>query len=109
MQRNLIILATTIAVLGAAFGYGYHKGRVNQIEQYQKERQALQEELLDLNQTLQVKNAENLRLNREKQELIDELENEAITAQGSDGPGVGTTGGLQRLERRWSQSPTTAK
>lgn len=109
MQRNLIILGVTLAVLVAAFGYGYHKGRINQIEQYQEERQALQEELLDLNQDLQVKNAENLRLNREKQELINELENEAVTAEGSDGPGVGTTGGLQRLERRWSQSSTTAK
>ena len=106
-QRQLIVLAASVALLGAAFAYGYHKGTVNQIEKYEEDRQELQNELFDLNESLSVRNAEILRLNREKEGLINELENQAITAEGSAGPGVGTTGGLQRLERRWGPSTTS--
>ena len=106
-KRQLIMLGVTVALLGAAFAYGYHKGTVNQIQRFEEDRQELQNELLDLNETLSVRNAEILRLNREKEGLINELENQALTAEGSDGPGVATTGGLQRLERRWGPSPTS--
>ncbi|ACL81417.1 hypothetical protein [Sulfitobacter phage EE36phi1] len=58
MQRNLIILAATVALLGGAFAYGYHKGTVNQIEKYEEDRLELQNELLDLNESLSVRNAE---------------------------------------------------
>jgi len=109
MQRNLIILAATVALLGAAFVYGYHKGTVNQIAKFEEDRQELQDELLDLNETLSVKNAEILRLNREREVLVNELENQALTAEGSSAPGVATTGGLQRLERRWGPSPASSK
>lgn len=107
MQRNLIILVATVALLGAAFAYGYHKGTVNQIAKFEEDRQELQDELLDLNESLSVKNAEILRLNREREGLINELETQAINAEGSSAPGVATTGGLQRLERRWGPSPTS--
>lgn len=107
MKRNLIILAVTVAVLGAAFGYGVHKGTVWQVQKFEADRQALQDEILDLNLTLNERAAEILRLQQEREELVNELENEALTAEGSDGPGVATTGGLQRLERRWGSSPTS--
>ncbi|CBW47067.1 hypothetical protein [Roseovarius Plymouth podovirus 1] len=106
-QREIIILVATLSLLGGAFAYGYHKGTVNQIEQFEEDRQELQNDLLDLNETLSVKNAEILRLNREKEGLINELENQALTAEGSSGPGIATTGGLQRLEQRWGPSPTS--
>jgi hypothetical protein len=106
-QREIIILVATLSLLGGAFAYGYHKGTVNQIEKFEDDRQELQNDLLDLNETLSVKNAEILRLNREKEGLINELENQALTAEGSSAPGVATTGGLQRLERRWGPTPTS--
>lgn len=108
MKRNLIILAITVAVLGAAFGFGVHKGTVWQVQKFEADRQALQDEILDLNLTLNERAAELLRLQQEKEELINDLENQALTAEGSDGPGVATTGGLQRLERRWGPSPTSS-
>ena len=108
-QRQMIILAGTVALLGAAFAFGYHRGTVNQIEKFEEDRQELQDELLDLNEDLSIKNAEVLRLNREKEDLINDLENQAITAVGSDAPGVASTGGLQRLEKRWGPSPTSAE
>ncbi|UAT28915.1 hypothetical protein PP753_gp43 [Dinoroseobacter phage vB_DshP-R7L] len=105
-QREIIILVATLSLLGGAFAYGYHKGTVNQIEKFEEDRQELQNDLLDLNETLSVKNAEILRLNREKEGLINELENQALTAEGSSAPGIATTGGLQRLERRWGPVTT---
>lgn len=107
MSRQLTVLAALAVLIGAAFAFGYHKGTVHQIEQYEEDRQGLQDELLDLNEYLSVKNAEIHRLNREKEGLINELENQAVTAKGSDSPGVASTGGLQRLERRWGPSPTS--
>ena len=106
-QKYLIMLVTVLALTGGAFAYGYHKGTVNQVEKAVEAKQELQEELLDLNDDLMTKNAELLRLTREREGLIDELENQAITAEGSSAPGVFTTGGLQRLERRWGPSPTS--
>ena len=101
MKRNIIILVATLAVLGAAFGYGVHKGTVWQVQKFEEDRQALQDEILDLNLSLNERAAELERLKRANEELINDLENQALTAEGSDGPGVATTGGLQRLEQRW--------
>ena len=106
-QKYLIILVSIFALTGGAFVYGYTKGTTNEIKKAVEAKQALQEELLDLNDDLMAKNAEILRLTREREGLIDELENQAITADGSSAPGIATTGGLQRLERRWGSSPTT--
>lgn len=106
-QRDLILLGVTVALLGAAFAYGYHKGVVETKKNFEDKRIELQEEILDLNADLSVLNAKNLELAKEKEDLIDELENQATTAEGSSGPGIATTGGLQRLERRWGPSPTT--
>lgn len=108
MNRNVIILVATLAVLGAAFAYGVHKGTVWQTEKFEADRQALQDEILDLNLTLNQKAEEILVLERLRKDLIDDLENQALAAEGSDAPGVATTGGLRRLEQRWGPSPTTA-
>ena len=106
-QRQLIMLGVTVTLLGVSFAYGYHKGTVTQIRKAEKVRVKLQEDLLDLNDLLNVKNVKILQLNREKEGLINDLENQAITAKGSSASGVSTTGGLRRLERRWSSSPTS--
>lgn len=106
-QRELIILGISLAMIGGAFAYGVHKGTVWQVEKYQEEKVALQNEILDLNADLQLMNAEMLRLNRLREELINELETQALQADGASNPGVAATGGLQRLERRWSESPTS--
>lgn len=106
-QRELIVFGLTVALLGASFAYGYHKGVVASQKNFEDKRIELQEEILDLNANLSVLNIKNLKLAKEKEDLIDELENQATTAEGSSGPGIATTGGLQRLERRWGPSPTT--
>lgn len=107
-QRQLIMLVATVALLGAAFAYGYHKGTVNQIQKFEDDRQQLQNDILDLNVSLQERADEIRRLRTEKEGLINELENAALDAEGADAPGVAATGGLQRLEKRWGQSPASA-
>lgn len=107
MQRNLIILAVTITLLGGAFGYGVHKGTVWQVEKQEDNRVKLQNEIFDLNEDLSVKNAEILRLAKEREGLINELEQQALDAEGASNGGIATTGGLRRLERRWGPSPTS--
>lgn len=106
-QRNLIVLSISLTIIGGAFAYGVHKGTVWEIEKYQKEKIHLQNEILDLNADLQLMNAEMLRLNRLREELVNELEKQALEANGADNPGIGTTGGLYRLERRWGDHSTT--
>ncbi|ANJ20724.1 hypothetical protein RDp07_gp64 [Roseobacter phage RD-1410Ws-07] len=105
-QREIIILVGTLAIIGGAFAYGVHKGTVWQAERYAEEKAELQEEIFDLAEDLSERAAEIRRLQAERQELINELENEALNAEGADAPGVATTGGLRRLERRWGPSPT---
>lgn len=107
-QRQIIMLVATLAVLGAAFGYGYHKGSVNQIEKQAEIRQQLQQDVIDLEADLSVKAAEILALQIEREGLIDELEQAALNAEGAGAPGVATTGGLRRLERRWSTDSGTS-
>lgn len=103
MKQYLIMGLTALALLGGAFAYGYHKGAVNQIEKFEADRVKLQTEILDLNKDLSERSAEIVRLQREREGLINELENEAITAPGSSNPGVAATGGLRRLEERWGK------
>ncbi len=103
------MIVASLALLGGSFAFGFHRGTINEIKKAETQRVQLQEDLLDLNVDLSAKNAEILRLNKEREGLINELENEAVEAEGSSGPGVGTTGGLQRLERRWGKSITSPK
>ncbi len=97
------LAAVAIAVV-VIFGFGFLKGSTSEIRKQEKARIALQEEIFDLADDLSVKNAEILKLNQDKKDLIYDLEQEAISAKGSSGPGIATTGGLQRLERRWGKS-----
>lgn len=104
LQRGLIAGAVALAVIGGAFAYGIHKGTVWQVQRQEAERVRTQEEIFDLNEELLKKAAELAELENERRELINDLENQALTAEGSNGPGVGSTGGLRRLEQRWSSS-----
>ena len=106
-QIQIAAVLVCLAFVGGVFVYGYHKGTVNQIAKQLEAKQELQEQLFDLNEILFLKNAEILRMNQEREELVNELENQALSTKGSDAPGVSSTGGLQRLERRWGSSPTT--
>lgn len=103
LKTGLIAGAVVLAILGGAFAYGVHKGTVWQVQRQEDERTKTQEEIFDLNEELLNKAAELEQLKNERRELINDLENQALTAEGSNGPGVGTTGGLRRLEQRWSQ------
>ncbi len=94
-------IAAVAFIVASAFGFGYHKGTVNQVEKFEADRQQLQTDLLQLSDDLSAKNAEILRLSKEREELVNDLETQAYEAEGSSGPGVGSTGGLQRLEQRW--------
>lgn len=109
LKTGLIAGAVALAMLGGAFAYGVHKGTVWQVQRQEDERTKTQEEIFDLNEELLKKAAELEQLENERRELINDLENQALTAEGSNGPGVGTTGGLRRLEQRWSQSPVSAR
>lgn len=106
-QKELIAGVAVLALLGGTFAYGYHKGTVNQIEKFEEDRQELQTDLLDLADQIREKNSIILREQREKEDLINELEEQANSAVGSGNPGVSTTGGLQRLEKRWGSAPGT--
>ena len=94
--------------MGGAFAYGYHKGSLAELQKIAEKTAETQEELFDLADTVRQQTEELRRLQREKEELIDVLEEEATVAPGSNNPGVATTGGLQRLERRWGPSPGTS-
>jgi hypothetical protein len=100
-RRNLAIIGFTVTLISGAFAYGFHRGSLNQAEKYADERIQLQEDLIDLGERLSLRNAELLAAQTERQELIDDLEAQALSANGSDNPGVATTGGLQRLCDRW--------
>lgn len=107
MNKYLIAAGVSLLLLGGAFAFGYHKGTVNQIAKFESDRQELQNEILDLNLTLQERAEELRRLRTEKEDLINELENAALDAEGADAPGIAATGGLQRLEKRWGSGSTT--
>lgn len=109
IQQYLIMSGVALALLAGAFGYGVHKGTVWQVQRFEDDRQALQTEILDLNVDLQERSAELARLQREREELVNDLEQAAINAEGSSGPGIATTGGLQRLESRWGPSPASSE
>lgn len=96
------VAAIAIAVV-AIFGFGFLKGQDYANVKFEKARLALQDELFDLADDLSVLNAENLRLSKEREELIYDLETQALEAPGADNLGVSATGGLQRLNSRWGR------
>jgi hypothetical protein len=107
VQKYIILIMVALSLIGGAFAFGWNKGSTNEKRKAEESRQEIQEKILDLNKDLAEKNAAILKINREKEDLINDLENQALAAKGSDGPGVGSTGGLQRLERRWRSSTTS--
>ncbi len=105
MKTELITGIAALAFIGGAFAYGYHKGSVAEIQKIADKTAETQEELFDLADTVREQTEELRRLQREKEDLVNELEEQAIVAPGSSNPGIGSTGGLQRLEQRWGPSP----
>lgn len=97
-----------LALLGGAFTYGYFKGSAAELLKIAEKTAETQQELFDLGVDVREKTEELRRLQKEKEDLIHALEQEAIEAPGASKPGVAATGGLQRLERRWGPSPRTA-
>jgi septal ring factor EnvC (AmiA/AmiB activator) len=107
-QLQLIILVSALALMAGAFAYGYHKGSVAEIQKIADKTAETQEELFDLADTVRLQADKLRQLQREKEDLVNALEQEALVAEGSESSGVATTGGLQRLERRWGPSPRSA-
>lgn len=97
----------SLAMLGGAFAFGFHRGTVSEIRKQEEARLELQEDLFDLADELSLRNAEILRLQREREGLINDLEEQALDANGADNPGVVSTGGLLRLEQRWGSGTGT--
>lgn len=107
MKTQIIAAITGLALMGGAFAYGYHKGSLAELQKIADKTAETQEKLFDLADTVREQTEELRRLQSEKKDLINALEEEATVVAGSDNPGVATTGGLQRLERRWGPSPET--
>jgi len=99
------VVLASLALLGGTFAYGYHKGSVAEIQKIADKTAETQEELFNLAEVIRIQTDALRQLQREREDLINELEQVAIVATGSGNPGVSSTGGLQRLERRWGPSP----
>ncbi len=97
-------LAAIVFAVVVIFGFGFKTGTDRQLAKQEVIRLELQEDLFDLADDISVKNAEILALQQKQEELAHELETEAYQAEGSSAPGISTTGGLQRLERRWGSN-----
>jgi metallophosphoesterase superfamily enzyme len=105
---NIVLIIGGLALLGGTFAYGYHKGSVSEIQKIADRTAEKQQELLDLGDVVRMQTEALRQLKREKEDLINALEEEATVAPGSNNPGIATTGGMQRLERRWGPSPGTS-
>lgn len=103
--QDFIVVGILLMSLAAVFGVGYTYGQQNIRQAYEEERLELQQEIFVLEERIANQNLQILQWKIEREELVNELENEAMEADGSGGPGVGSIGGLQRLEERWGGSP----
>ena len=102
-----MIAAASLAMSGASFFVGKWKGYNNGVSheravQYAA-RARTQIELDRLGEKVAQQAGELLALQRERESIVQSLENEALDALGADRPGVADTGGLRRLEQRWGQ------
>lgn len=103
MQKYAYMLLVSLALAGGAYFYGVGVGTDNEKARQEEARKATQEELDDLSETIATQALELERLKSERLSLVQQLENEAISAPGADSPGIAATGGLRRLEQRWGQ------
>ena len=112
-QKYAYFALAFLLAVGASFGYGRFSGYRNGIEaQKQKTetaRLATQEELFELGETILIQANELERLQRERVQLVHDLEQSAIQAPGSSNPGVAANGGLLRLQRRWGAPGPSAQ
>lgn len=103
MQKYAYMLLASLALAGGAYFYGVGVGTDNEKARQEELRKETQIELDDLSETIADQALELERLKTERLTLVQQLENEAVSAPGAQSPGVATTGGLQRLEQRWGQ------
>jgi hypothetical protein len=108
-KSNAIMIFVAFMLLSGTFAYGYHKGSISEIIKITKKTKERQEKLFDLTDIVRMQTDELRRLNREKEDLVNELERKALSAKGSNNSGVGTTGGLLRLEHRWGKTTTATQ
>jgi Tfp pilus assembly protein PilO len=107
-SSSIFIILVVTALVGGAYGFGYYKGSLAEVAKIAEKTATTQEELFDLADKIRLQTEELRQIQKEKEELINALEEEAKLAPGSNSAGVGSTGGLQRLERRWGTSPSTS-
>lgn len=108
MARIILALcAAGVVASGGSFFVGKWKGYNNGVaheRSVQAEARArTQSELDRLGEKVAQQAGELLAIKRERESLVQSLENEALSAAGADRPGVADTGGLHRLEQRWGQ------
>jgi len=99
-----ILIVASLAMSGASFFVGkwrgYDAGVKHERAEQDKARAKTQVELDRLGEKIAQQAGELLALQREREELVLSLEEEARAA--GDRPGIGS-GGVQRLKRRWGE------
>ena len=102
-----IIAVASLAMSGTSFFVGKWKGYNNGVSHERAVQDAArartQMELDRLGEKVAQQAGELLAVQRERESLVQSLENEAFDAPGAGLPGVSDTGGLLRLEQRWGQ------
>lgn len=101
-----IIAAAFLAMSGASFFVGKWQGYNSGVEHEQSVQAAAREktqgELNRLGEKVSQQAGALLALQRERKSFAQSLEDDARSAPGSSRPGIAGTGGLLRLEQRWS-------
>jgi len=112
-QMYAYIALAFLLSAGASYGIGkftgYNNGIAKQKARQEEDRQKTQQSLFKLGETISVQAAELETLKRERVQLVHEIEQQAISAEGASNPGISSTGGLQRLEHRWRKAGSTTK
>lgn len=103
MQKYAYMLLVFLALVGGAYFYGISVGTNKEKARLEKLQKETQLELNNLSETIADQALELELLKSERLSLVQQLENEAVSASGAQSPGIATTGGLRRLEQRWGQ------
>lgn len=98
---NPYILAASVTAVAASFTFGYMKGGDAEASKHEAARQETQKQLDDLGDTIRDQAIQLDAYIKERQDLVLELEKQAVSSTGAGNPGVTANGGLQRLQQRW--------
>tara|TARA_R110000765_G_scaffold297405_1_gene392505 strand:- start:214 stop:540 length:327 start_codon:yes stop_codon:yes gene_type:complete len=98
-----ILIAASL--IGASFVVGnlrgYSSGVTHEKSVQAKARAETQAELNRIGEKVAAQAGALLAMEKEREDLVQSLENDALDAAGSDRLGVSATGGLRRLQQRW--------